>query len=81
MSVRKSDGDFFKSNWDKLAALGGIAVLALVAVFKFVLSSDSVSEGSSSSSARAAKSGGEDKEGVVNAISELCAKGLYNKFN
>lgn len=71
MSVRKSDGDFFKSNWDKLAALGGIAVLTLVAVFKFVLSSDPVSEGSSTSSARAGKSGGEDKEGVVELLESV----------
>lgn len=71
MSVRKSDGDFFKSNWDKLAALGGIAVLALVAVFKFVLSSETVPEGSSSSSARARKSGGEDKGGVVELLESV----------
>lgn len=33
MSIRKSDGSFFESNWDKLAAAGGVAVLALAALF------------------------------------------------
>ncbi len=40
MSMRKSDGDFFKSQWDKLAAAGGILVLALVVVMKFVITSE-----------------------------------------
>lgn len=44
MRIRKSDGDFMKSHWDKLAALGGISVLAIVAVLKFVLSGDGEAE-------------------------------------
>lgn len=37
MSFRKVDGDFSRQHWDKLAALGGLAVLALVAAYKFGL--------------------------------------------
>ena len=35
MSFRKEDGNFSKKHWDKLAAFGGVAVLALVAAYKF----------------------------------------------
>ncbi len=37
MSFRKVDGNFSRQHWDKLAALGGLAVLALVAAYKFNL--------------------------------------------
>lgn len=40
MSIRKSDGDFFKSHWDKLAALGGVVALLGVVVFNVLFSSD-----------------------------------------
>ncbi len=47
MSIRKSDDSIFKANWDKFAALGGLCILAIVAVFSFMPSGD---EGEASSS-------------------------------
>lgn len=40
MSVRANNGDFVKDQWHKLAALGGVAALVAVIVFKFVLVSE-----------------------------------------
>ena len=71
MSVRKSDEDFIKANWDKLTALGGIAVLVLVAVFKFVLTSETAADGSSSSSVGVEKTGDSLKDEVVSALEAI----------
>ena len=81
MSVRKSDGDFIKANWDKLAALGGIAVLALVAVFKFVMASEEAPEAPSSRSAGAERADGEDNEGVVSALESVSASVLMRQIS
>ena len=64
MSIRKSDGSFFETNWDKLAAFGGIAVLALVAVFNFTGSEDE-SYDAVSSYAPKAKAGGAEAGGKI----------------
>ena len=40
MSLSKSDESFFLANWDKLAALGGAAVLAAAALFSFTSGGD-----------------------------------------
>lgn len=73
MSVRKSDEDFIKANWDKLTALGGIAVLVLVAVFKFVLTSETAADGSSSSPVGVEKTGDSLKDEVVSALEAIPA--------
>lgn len=41
MRIRKSDGDFMKSHWDKLAALGGLVILIAVGLVCFVFGSES----------------------------------------
>ncbi len=45
MSVRANNGDFIKDQWHKLVALGGVAALIAVIVFKFVLVSPEESMG------------------------------------
>lgn len=66
MSIRKSDGDFFKSHWDKIAALSGVAVLLGVIVFNVVLSSDD-SEGSIVSGG-AARARNDDSKNNISAL-------------
>ncbi len=82
MSVRKSDGDFMKSQWDKLAAVGGILVLVLVIVMNFVLTGEEeIAYQSSSSSVAEPKDDFDvasyksifDKAGAPLSIAEVSA--------
>lgn len=50
MSIRKSENNVFKSNWDKFAALGGVCLLVLAAAFSFMPSSDEGDDSSDFSS-------------------------------